>query len=628
MNLQEYGYLRVAAAVPEIKLADPAANLEEIKRLISQAVEAQAEVLVFPELTTTGYSAGDLFHQSLLTRASDEAITDLVESTHDHSLVVILGAPCRLDNQLFSAAFVIQQGEIKAIIPKQILSRQAYQARWFSPAPGSHQLIDFHGQSVPFGRSIQLVHSNSHVRLAIELGDSLACEANADVILQLSASPEIAGHFVARRDHLRYQSLSRAQGYVYVSSSPTDSTSDVIYSGHAIIGELDEVLAEERLRLDSHLIWADIDIDRLRYAQLQAMTGSKAEQDLQLEFARDDNSRTIDRSFSAHPFIPQRDSDTYYEEILKLQAIGLSQRLNKIGVKNSHIGISGGLDSTWALIVVKTAYEMAGLPLDNIKGITMPGFGTTDDTKANAYELMEALGLKLREIDIQAVVLQHFEDIGHDPKDTQVVYENAQARERTQILMDLANKEQGIVIGTGDLSENALGWSTYNGDHMSMYSLNASLPKTLIRAILKWYADRCDDRLKQVLYAILQTPISPELLPPDASGEIAQKTEDIIGDYSLNDFFLYHVITNGYEPKKIILLAELAFGEVYPREELIDSLKNFYRRFITNQFKRNTAPDAPQVTSIGLSARGDFKLVSDATFTLWLAQLEKMEENL
>lgn len=628
MNLHEYGYLRVAAAIPEIKLADPASNLIEIKRLISQAIEAQAEVLVFPELTTTGYSAGDLFHQSLLTRASDEAIKELVESTQHHSLLVVLGAPYRFNDQLFSAAFVIQQGKIKAIIPKQILSREAYQSRWFAPAPDTHHLINFYGQSVPFGRSIRLVHPDRQLRLAIELGDQSHSEARADVILQLAASPEIAGRFISRRASLSYQALSRAQGYVYVSSSPTDSTSDVIYSGHAIIGELDEVLAEDRLSLDSHLIWADIDIDRIHHARLQAVTGITTDECHPVEFVRDDTFRTIDRSYSAHPFIPRRDSDTYYEEVLKLQAIGLSQRLNKIGIKNSHIGISGGLDSTWALIVVKTAYEMAGLSLDHIKGITMPGFGTTDDTKANAYELMEALSLKLREIDIQAVVRQHFEDIGHDPKDTQVVYENAQARERTQILMDLANKEQGIVIGTGDLSENTLGWSTYNGDHMSMYSLNASLPKTLIRAILKWYADQSNERLKQVLYAILQTPISPELLPPDSSGEIAQRTEDIIGDYSLNDFFLYHVITNGYVPKKIILLAELAFGEVYPKEELIDRLKNFYRRFITNQFKRNTAPDAPQITSIGLSARGDFKLVSDATFTLWLKQLEKMEENL
>lgn len=638
MQLQDYGYVRVATAVPQVYLADPVANAAEIIRLYEQAKLSQVEVLVFPELTTTGYSCGELFNQDLLLNASNHALEEIAAATADSAMLVVVGAPFVLNNRLFNVAVVMQQGEILAIVPKSHLpnTREFYEARWFSRAEEiNDSFVCWHGRQVPIDENILLVDQASDLKIAIEICEDMwvpnapsirHAQRGANLILNLSSSPETVGKSALRRRLVQGHSINQIVAYAYASSSHTDSTSDVIFSGHCLIAEKGDILYEDRFMQHGQLGWADIDYDGLQLERLRSHSFAHVNADYRLiGFSRDDDSRTLSRKVEPFPFLPTQEIDSYYQDVLMLQALGLSQRLIKTGIRNSHIGLSGGLDSTWALIVIKTAHEMAGLPLEHIKAIIMPGFGTTDDTKQQAKDLAQAIGIPLREIDITKSVLQHFEDIGHDPADTKLVYENAQARERTQILMDLSNKEHGLVVGTGDLSENALGWSTYNGDHMSMYSVNASLPKSLIRAITKWYADRSDDQLKQVLYDILQTPISPELLPPDSSGQIAQKTEDIIGDYALNDFFLYHVVASGYQPFKIVKLAELAFDEVYSRAELIEGLKNFYRRFITNQFKRNAAPDAPKITSIGLGGRSDFKLVSDARYDLWLKQLEEME---
>ena len=638
MKLQDYGYLRVGTAVPEVTIADPVANAQELLRLYELAKDKQIEVLVFPELTTTGYSCGELVNQDFLLKQSNQALLDIAHGTADSAMLVVVGAPLVMNNRLFNVAAVLHRGEILCFVPKSHLpnTKEFYEARWFSTAEQVNDVtVNLGGKEIPIHEDILICDRQSDLKIAIEICEDMwvphapsirHAQRGANLILNLSSSPEVVGKTLERRLLVASHSNNQIVAYAYASSGHTESTSDVIFSGHCLIAEDGQILYEDRFMEQGPIGYADIDYDKLQLERLRSYSFSHDRGAyISVEFERDQAERKLQRHYSTHPFLPDTYHDAYYQDILTLQAIGLAQRLKKTGIKKSHLGISGGLDSTWALLVALRAHEIANLPKENICGISMPGFGTSPTTRTNASELMMALELPLREIDIQKSVLQHFEDIGHDPADTKVVYENAQARERTQILMDLANKEHGLVVGTGDLSEIALGWSTYNGDHMSMYSVNCSVPKTLIRGLMRWYGDQSDDRLKNVLYGILQTPISPELLPPDAKGAIVQKTEDIIGDYSLNDFFLYHVVGGGYEPRKIILLAENAFGASYTRSQLISHLKNFYRRFITSQFKRNAAPDGPKVTSIGLSGRGDFRLVSDAAYTLWTRQLEEME---
>lgn len=629
MKLKDLGIIRAGAAAVTVHLADPMKNAIEIIRQIKQAEEHAIELLIFPELSTTGLSCGELFRQDRLIAASHQALRDIAQATAGSEMLVIVGAPVKQHDRLFSAAAVIQSGQILAFIakPNPAPSGALAQTGWFSPGREAQDIL-WQDRLIPFGSDIVLA-DDTGLRLSLQITSyeaELSPPRGSQIVLNMSSAPAIArpaGDETAQTDD-----FSRLYhiGYISASPAPSDSTSDVIFSGRALVADRGRVLSRERSLGGSVLAYGELDYDHIQKERRAQPLAEPTNPSRVVTFARDNKSRALTLDYPGHPFIPQHNRSQYLSQVLELQAIGLAHRLAKTGLSRSHIGISGGLDSSWALIVVVEAYRLAGLPLDHIMGITLPSFGTTEETKANAYALMQALGLELREIDIQASVLQHFKDIGHDPADTKLVYENAQARERTQILMDLANKEHGLVIGTGDLSEIALGWSTYNGDHMSMYAVNCSVPKTLLRTLMKWYADQASNReLTEVLYRILQTPISPELLPPDASGAIQQKTEDIIGDYSLNDFFLYHVVKYGDEPEKIIQLAGRAFGDHYSRAELKDHLANFYRRLITNQFKRNAAPDGPQVLDTGLSSY-HFRLVSDAGYGLWLRHIEQMED--
>ena len=629
MKLKDLGIIRAGAAAPKVHLADPWNNAKEIIRLIRQAEEEAIELLLFPELSTTGLSCGELFLQDQLIQASNQALQEIAQASAGSQMVIIVGAPIKQDHRLFSAAAVIQSGQILAFIAKArpTPAGALAQTGWFSPGREAQDIL-WHDCLIPFGSDIVL-GDDTGLRLSLQITSHQAdifAPPGAQIVLNMTSAPATAS---AISDALALDdafSQLYQTGHVSAAPAPSDSTSDVVFSGRVMVADRGDILSYRRSLGESVLSYAELDYDHIQKVRRTTRLAGPDSAARLVTFDRDSKPRELTIDYPGHPFIPTNHRAEYLAEVLRLQAIGLAHRLQKTGLSRSHIGVSGGLDSSWALIVVVEAYRLAGLPPEHIRGITLPGFGTSEETKANAYALAQALGLELREIDIQASVLQHFKDIGHDPADTKLVYENAQARERTQILMDLANKEHGLVIGTGDLSEIALGWSTYNGDHISMYSVNCSVPKTLLRALMKWYADQAaQPELTEVLYRILQTPISPELLPPDATGAIAQKTEDIIGDYSLNDFFLYHVIKYGDQPEKIIYLAGLAFGGHYSRPELKDQLANFYRRLISNQFKRNAAPDGPQVLDIGLSSY-QFRLVSDAGYGLWLRQIEQMED--
>lgn len=640
-----HGFVRVAAAVPRLKVADCAYNTKNLIKLIHEAESMKAQFVVFPELSITAYTCGDLFHQEAILVESEKQLANILENTRDTGIVALIGMPVRADNQLFNCGVAVQGGKILGVVPKIYIPgySEFYEERWF--APGTNNLSDnvvLCGQTVPFGTDILFeAHDDYQVCFGMEICEDLwvpvppssfQALAGANLIFNLSASNEVIGKYEYRKNLVKQQSGRCIAGYVFASSGIDESTTDVVFGGHAIIAENGGLLAEsQRFSQDEQLICSEIDIQRLgndrrRNTSFMEMLPQKKYRKISFELPKMEFGKLY-RQFERHPFVPSDVGvrDERCREIFSIQTCGLGKRMRHTGAKHAVIAISGGLDSTLALLVTVRTFDMLGLPRENIRAITMPGFGTTSTTYNNAMQFMKSMGVHISEIDIRPACLQHFKDIGHDVNDFDITYENVQARERFQILFDIANKIGGLVIGTGDLSELALGWCTYNGDHMSNYSVNCSIPKTLVKFLVKWVADNMvDEASRKVLYSILDTPISPELLPPDAKGEIQQKTEDIIGPYELHDFFLYHMIRYGASPSKILFLAEQAFDGSYSRETIKGWLKVFYRRFFSQQFKRSCLPDGPKVGTISLSPRGDWRMPSDAQASLWLEELENI----
>ena len=639
----KHGFVRVAAAIPSVRVADCTYNTERIVSMMKDADDKGASIIVFPELSITGYTCGDLFQQSLLIDKANASLGILLEQTAGLDITAIIGIPVATRGTLLNAAAVVQKGKILGVIPKTHLPnyKEFYEKRWFSSAWQTEETeIEILGHNVPMHTN--LVFSTSGANFAVEICEDLwatippssqAALNGAEIIFNLSADNELVGKNVYLHSLLSQQSARTISAYVFSSCGFGESTTDTVFAGNAIICENGEVVAEsERFKMEEQLVITDIDIDKIRhlrqinttFAESRSMHASVAEfvQTLPVEEKED---TTLLRKIDSHPFIPSADRiDECCREILSIQSLGLAKRLLHTHAKSSVVGISGGLDSTLALLVCVNTYDMLGLDRKGIVGVTMPGFGTTDRTYHNAVNLMRQLGITVREISIKDACLQHFSDIGHDVNNHDVTYENAQARERTQILMDVANQAAGMVIGTGDLSELALGWATYNGDHMSMYGVNASVPKTLVRYVVEWYANNTDEEIvKQLLLDIVNTPISPELIPADEDGNIKQVTEDLVGPYELHDFFLYQVLEYGYSPAKIYYLACNAFEGEFDAATIKKWLTTFFRRFFNQQFKRSCLPDGPKV-GLSLSPRGDWRMPSDACSRLWLEECENL----
>lgn len=635
-----FGFYRVATAVPKVYIADVTKNVEEHKKLISQAVAKKASLLLFPELSLTAYTCADLFHQKRLLDATLEGIKELQEFSKLSKIITVVGAPLLHNNRLYNCAVVIQGGDILGVVPKSSLPeyKEFYEKRWFiSGRSIKDEMMSIEGRDVPFGIDI-IFEGRDNFSFGIEI-----CEDLWDVIppssyqalggalihLNLSASNELVGKATYRKALVENQSARCVSAYLYTSSGVDESTTDTLFGGHSMICENGITLNEgKRFLRESSLNYADIDLERLYYARIHETSYSDNSvpsfrkvhlQDLE------GVEKELERYVDPHPFVPSNPHtlDERCEEIITIQASALAKRVEHINSKKLVIGISGGLDSTLALLVCVESMKLLQRDIRDIVAITMPGFGTTDRTYTNAVDLCKELGVELREINIKEACLQHFKDIGHDIEDHSVTYENTQARERTQILMDIANKEGGIVIGTGDLSEVALGWSTYNGDHMSMYGVNNSIPKTLIKHLVSWIAQKSDEKVTKILADIVDTPISPELLHADIEGKIEQKTEDIIGPYELHDFFLFHIIKYGATPLKVFLLANVAFGEKYDGKVIKKWLQKFIWRFFSQQFKRSCMPDGVKVGSISLSPRADWRMPSDALSSEWIENLEK-----
>lgn len=644
----DYGFVRVAAAIPQLKVADCEYNTENIIQIINKAEGENAQFVVFPELSITSYTCGDLFHQQSILKESLNQLFRILKNTSEATIIAIVGMPLYLDSQLFNCAVVIQSGIILGVVPKTYIPNYSefYEERWFSSGTKCiSSFVNLCGQKVPFGTDIIFEEKNIQgVCFGIEICEDLwvpippsSYQAifGANIIFNLSASNEIIGKAEYRRELVRQQSAKCVAAYVYTSAGVCESTTDVVFSGHAVISEYGTVLAEsERFKADSQLVFFDVDVEKLlndRFKNTSFMEApiSKNFRKIPFDLNHKEFSKLY-RNIDTHPFVPSNINmrDTRCREIFEIQTAGLSKRIKHIKTEKTVIGISGGLDSTLALLVIAKTFDKLGIDRRNIIAVTMPGFGTTNETYSNAVGLMKSIGVNIQEIDIKPACLQHFKDIGHNANIHDVTYENVQARERTQLLMDIANKNCGIVIGTGDLSELALGWCTYNGDHMSMYAVNCSIPKTLVKYLVQWVADNNFDKAtKDVLYRILDTPISPELLPPDSDGEIKQKTEDLVGPYELHDFFLYHMVRYGAPPKKILYLAQIAFNGKYDYVEIKKWLKVYFKRFFSQQFKRSCLPDGPKVGTISLSPRGDWRMPSDAEATMWLKDLESKIES-
>lgn len=643
-----FGFSRVAAASPELRVADCEFNANKIIEVIEQADKQQVEYLVLPELCITGYTCADLFMQHRLLDSALEALLAIAARTAELSMVVIAGLPIDIRGRLYNCAAVIQSGSILGIVPKTCIPgySEFYEPRWFA---GAEELetteLRIGGAAVPVGSDLMFVcGENSNLVFGVEICEDLwvpvppssrLAQAGAVLLFNPSASNELVGKADYRRQLVSGQSASCVAGYVYAGCNTGESTTDVVFGGHSLIAENGVLLAEsDRFTHESRITIADIDIPRLQYSRMAMGTfrGGRGGGDYrEISFAnpvlRNDSSRELAREVAASPFVPGNPlkRDERCQEILSIQTSGLMKRIRHIGIKQAVIGISGGLDSTLALLVAVRAMERLGRPASDVLAVTMPGFGTTNRTYDNAVGLIKALGASMMVVDIKAACLQHFADIGHDKDVHDLTYENVQARERTQILMDLANKNGGIVIGTGDLSELALGWCTYNGDHMSMYGVNSGIPKTLIKYVVQWYADHeADETASKYLYDIIDTGISPELLPPSPDGEIAQLTEDILGPYDVHDFYLYYMLRTGAPPAKILYLAQHAFGDRFPREQLVKWMRVFYSRFFTQQFKRSCLPDGPKVGTVSLSPRGDWRMPSDASASLWLREVEEL----
>ena len=635
----KYGLIKVAAAVPAIKVADVIYNVQQIESLIAQAEGKGVEVMVFPELCLTGYTCQDLFREQLLLDKAEEGLMLLLDFTRKIDVISIVGMPVVINGLLYNCAVVIQHGAILGVVPKTYLPNygEFYEKRWFASAQDLNPSdIYLAGAPVTVSAEPLILTTGDGVKFGIEIcedvwapippSNNLAL-AGADIIFNLSASDELIGKHRYLCSLLAQQSARTISGYVYASSGFGESTQDVVYGGNAMVFENGHLLADgERFSIQPQIQVAQIDVERLRTVHRQNSTFITAQRhshacyiSAKLTAPRDFE---LIREVDPHPFIPKdTDMQQSCEEILNIQVAGLAKRLYHISAQKAVIGISGGLDSTLALLVTVKTFDKLGLDRRGIIGITMPGFGTTDRTYNNALALMKTLGVTIREISIAKAVTQHFEDIDHDPKKHDVTYENSQARERTQILMDVANQVNGIVIGTGDLSELALGWATYNGDHMSMYGVNAGVPKTLIRYLVSYVAG---EMATDILLDIIDTPISPELIPGDAMGNIKQKTEDLVGPYELHDFFIYYFLRWGFSPKKIYLLAQKAFDKTYDEATIKKWLTTFCRRFFNQQFKRSCLPDGPKVGSVSLSPRGDWRMPSDASSALWLRECEDL----
>lgn len=645
----KYGFVRAAAAVPQVKVADCRYNASQAEEMIFEADENNVQAIVFPELNITGYSCGDLFGQALLLEQAEIALMQLMNNTRQLDIISILGMPVLVGGILYNTAVVIQKGRILGVVPKTYLPNYSefYEKRWFAPATtlDGERKIRLCGQSVTMGAN--LLFDASDFCFGIELCEdvwapvppsSTLALAGADVIFNLSADTENIGKHQYLRSLLAQQSARCLCGYVFTSSGFGESSTDVVFAGNALIYENGSLLASSsRFSFTRQLVMGELDIERLRGERQHNTTFASCLRDNKsLQFATVSTEMVqpkdieLTRAIDAHPFVPAGDTllDERCEEIFSIQVAGLAKRLVHTGCKTVVVGISGGLDSTLALLVCVKTFDKLGLSRDGIVGITMPGFGTTDRTYNNALSLMRSLRVTTREISIRESCIQHFKDIDHDMSVHNVTYENGQARERTQILMDYANKVGGLVIGTGDLSELALGWATYNGDHMSMYGVNASVPKTLVRYLVTWVAQTgVDTDSKATLLDIVDTPISPELIPADENGNIKQKTEDLVGPYELHDFFLYNILRFGFRPAKIYYLATLAFGASYDKPTIKKWLTTFYRRFFAQQFKRSCLPDGPKVGSVSLSPRGDWRMPSDACSAMWLSECETLDEN-
>lgn len=633
------GFVKVAAASCAVVVADVRENTRVILETIHKMEAAGAKVMVLPELALTGYTCSDLFWQSQMIDAAKEGLKEIADGTKETDALIFVGLPWEQGGKLFNVAAVLCHGELLGVVPKKYLPNynEFYELRHFTPGKEAVTTTEFFGKEVPFGMNLLFqCEKMPRLKVAAELCEDLWTPnppsvahalAGATVVVNLSASDEMVGKDSYRRSLVSAQSARLICGYIYATAGEGESTTDLVFGGQHLIAENGTILAEAK-RFENQIICADLDVDRLTSERRRMTTYPEQRTDgyQVVRFSLAIEETKLTRYFDPRPFVPsdKHNRDQRCDEILNIQAMGLKKRLAHTHCQSAVIGISGGLDSTLALLVTARAFDLLGIPRKQILSVTMPCFGTTDRTYQNACEMSKKVGATLIEVPIAEAVNIHFRDIGHDPEDHSVTYENGQARERTQVLMDLANKTWGMVIGTGDMSELALGWATYNGDHMSMYGVNASVPKTLVRHLVKYAADDTEDeQLREVLYDVLDTPVSPELLPPK-DGDIAQKTEDLVGPYELHDFFLYFMLRFGYEPAKIYRLACSTFEGEYDRETILKWLKTFCRRFFSQQFKRSCLPDGPKVGTVALSPRGDWRMPSDACVAVWMKELETL----
>ena len=638
-----YGFVKVAAAVPHVQVADCFYNIQQMEGLMRQASDKGVQIIAFPEMSVTAYTCLDLFAQQTLLKNAEQALFKLVSDTADLNILTIAGASLVTENRLINAAIAFQAGKILGVVPKTYIPnyKEFQEQRWFTSATELRdKTVSIGDRTYPLGS--HLLFTAGQVKVGIEICEdlwvpvppsSLLAMEGANILVNISASNELIGKHHYLRSLICQQSARCMAGYVYASAGFGESSTDLVFAGNGIIAENGTLLEESpRFTMQEQLVISEIDIENLqndRQVNTSFMHGAStllASETITIPFALSENSGqpVLTRSVDPHPFTPSGDAlKERCEEIFQIQVAGLAKRIVHTHSRTAVVGISGGLDSTLALLVTVMTFDALNIPRNQILGITMPGFGTTDRTYTNACDLIRSLGVTLKEISIKDACLQHFKDISHNPSVHDVTYENSQARERTQILMDVANQENGMVIGTGDLSELALGWATYNGDHMSMYGVNGSIPKTLVRYLVEWVAhNRVDEASRATLLDIVDTPISPELIPADENGNIKQKTEDLVGPYELHDFFLCHFLRFGSSPAKIYFLAQQAFGGSYDKETIRKWLHTFFRRFFQQQFKRSCLPDGPKVGSVSLSPRGDWRMPSDAMATLWLKEIE------
>jgi NAD+ synthase (glutamine-hydrolysing) len=641
--MRSMGFIRVAAACPVTDVGNINFNLENIKKCIDEAVSKHAKLVVFPELCVTSYTCGDLFLQRILIEKSTMAVEEICKYSMKKDILIALGAPLQYNNCMYNCAYIIFEGNVLGIVPKSYIPNyeEFYEKRWFTPG---FNLIDesvdlYFQKNIPFG--VNIIFSCEEFKFGFEICEDLwnvvppssyLALKGANIIGNLSASNDIVSKSNYRKGLVNSQSARSICSYVYSSSGVFESSPDIVFGGDLIISENGNILKNNnRFQRENEVITSIVDVEKLNTQRLKNISFRDAGsivpwKGLNVEFQfKDMNFGDYDREVLKYPFVPSDKSqmEERCREIFNIQSSAFGKRVKHTGLNKAVIGISGGLDSTLALLVAVKTFDMLNIPRKNIITITLPGFGTTDRTYNNAVNLCKNLNTEFREINIVDACLQHFKDIGHDRAIHDVTYENVQARERTQILMDIANKEGGLVVGTGDLSELALGWATYNGDHMSMYGVNCSVPKTLVRYLVGYVAqNEVSEEISHILIDILETPVSPELLPKDSSGKISQKTEDIVGPYELHDFFLYYFIRNNFEPKKILFLANIAFSDSYDKDTIKKWLKIFIRRFFTQQFKRSAIPDGPKVGTVSLSPRGDWRMPSDANLKLWLQDLE------